>query len=312
MKGLCRPALALAALLAACTASPASAPTPSAGESPATAPASPIAPPSNPPRVPPRSPGGAVDDCAAAVYWQLAYEVPGMDAVEVTCDIVYKQIAGANATLDLYLPRQAASGAALPAVVFVHGNGDIAELKPIDEHWKRDQYTAARVVAALGYAAISFDYRGYDLPERLVDAEQDVLDLLAFVGATAGELHIDPDRVCLWSVSGGGLPAAWASIFGDPQPICTVLISAGFAGAPPEADPVAAIDPDMAPVFLAHGAQDSYANPDRFVEAAATSAVTVSLHAHPGRHGWESAADSEQQRIVGLALDFLRQHLGGG
>lgn len=311
MKGLHRSALALAALLAACTASSASAPTPSAGESPATAPASPIAPPSEPTPDATQSPGGAVDDCAAAVYWQLAYEVPGMDAIEVTCDIVYKQIAGADATLDLYLPPDAAA-AALPAVVFVHGNGDIPEGKPIEEHWKRDQYTAARVVAALGYAAISFDYRGYDLPDRLAEAEQDVLDLLAYVDANAAQLGIDPDRICLWSVSGGGLPAAWASIFGDPQPICTVLISAGFAGAPSEADPILAIGAGMPPVFLAHGAQDAYADPGRFVEAGAASGVSVTVHTHPGRHGWESHAESEQQRIVGFALDFLREHLAGG
>lgn len=84
------------------------------------------------------SPGGAAADCAAPAVdlFQLAYVVPGMDDVEVTCDIVYKQIAGADATLDLYLPTHAAD-AALPAVVFVHGNGDIAELKPIEEHWYR-------------------------------------------------------------------------------------------------------------------------------------------------------------------------------
>ena len=37
--------------------------------------------------------------------YQLAYEVPGTGEVSVTCDIVYKQIAGADATLDLHLPR---------------------------------------------------------------------------------------------------------------------------------------------------------------------------------------------------------------
>jgi predicted esterase len=235
-----------------------------------------------------------------------------MDEADVTCDIVYKQIAGTEATLDLYLPAQAAADAALPTVVFVHGNGDISEFKPIEEHWKRDQYTAARVVAALGYAAISFDYRGYDLPERLADAEQDVLDLLAYIDSNAARLGIDPDRICLWSVSGGGLPAAWASVFGDPQPICTVLISAGFAGAPSDADPVSAIGAAIPPIFLAHGAQDAYANPDRFVEAVTVPDGMVTVETHPGRHGWESTADADQQRIMGLALEFVVEHLEEG
>lgn len=257
------------------------------------------------------SPPGSdtAQDCSASADWQLAYEVPGMDDVEVTCDVVYKQIAGVDATLDLYLPPDVGDGAALPAVVFVHGNGDNPELRPIEEHWKRDQYTAARVVAALGFAAISFDYRGYDLPARLAEAERDVIDLLAYVRANAAHLHVDPVRICLWSVSGGGLPAAWASSFGDPQAICTVLISAGFAGAPPDADPVAAMTGDMPPVFLARGARDGYADPTRFLDAAVPAGVEVTVEQHPGGHGFESTVDAEQQRIVGLALDFVSEHL---
>ena len=306
--------------LAACGGSAASpsAPSPSPVGSASPAPATPTPSPGGSASPTPSAPdatepsGGPLDDCAASTAFQLAYEVPGMDAIEVTCGIAYKQIAGAEATLDLYLPPDTAAGAALPTVVFVHGNFQVDERTPIDEHWKRDQYTAARVVAALGYAAISFDYRGYGVRDRLADAEQDVLDLLAFVGAHASELAIDPDRICLWSVSGGGLPAAWASIFGDPRPVCAVLISAGFWGAPPEADPIAEMGAGMPPVFLAHGAQDGYANPDSFVEAATAAGVAVTVETHPGGHNWESTSDQEQQRIIGRALDFVVEHLGEG
>jgi acetyl esterase/lipase len=161
----------------------------------------------------------------------------------------------------------------------------------------------------MGYAAISFDHRGYDLPERLAEAEQDVVDLLAYVDANAAELHLDPDRICLWSVSGGGLPAVWASITGEPRPVCTVLISAGFGGAPAEADPVVLVTAYMPPVFLAYGAQDGYAAPARFLDAATAAGVEVIVERHPGGHGFESTADSEQQRIVRLALEFVRNHL---
>lgn len=84
----------------------------------------------------------AVEHCGASTFHQLDYSLPGMEAVEVTCDITYGQVDGLDATLDLYIPPGTDATARLPVVVFVHGNDDLADpLQPIREHWKRDGYS---------------------------------------------------------------------------------------------------------------------------------------------------------------------------
>lgn len=250
-----------------------------------------------------------VRDCSYRTEYQLAYEVPGMDEVEITCDIVYKQVEGVDATLDLYLPPDAAEGELLPTVIYVHGN-EAPELQPLEEHWKRYGYRVGKLLAAMGYAVVAFDYRGYMGSTRLEEAYDDVLDLLAYVDANASELHADTQRMCLFGVSGAGMPATWAAIHGEPRPDCVVLLSAGIRPVPsPDVDPLEFVSADMPPFFIGYGALDSYADPDRFVEAATAAGATVIVEEHPGRHGFENEADLDQQRIVEAALGFLHEHL---
>lgn len=262
-----------------------------------------------PPDVPPDAPHCSWSDLA-----QIAYELPGMvETVEVTCGIVYKEIRGLEATLDLYLPVGIDDSARVPLVVFFHGNEDLPELHPIQTHWKRIEYTRGLLAATMGMAAVAMDYRGYDddEPETLAGANQDGLDLLSYVGAHADELRIDPTRICVWGTSGGGYPATWAAIFGDPQPVCAVMFSAGLDAQRfgPEQNPVEFINPDMPPFFIARGLADGYSSPGTFVDRATAMGVPVILEEHPGGHGFENDNDSDQQRIVGLALEFLADHL---
>ena len=54
---------------------------------------------------------------------QLAYEIPGPNDVEVTCDLVYKAApSGIDQTLDVFVPAETGSGEALPTVIFFHFN----------------------------------------------------------------------------------------------------------------------------------------------------------------------------------------------
>lgn len=259
--------------------------------------------------VSPSSGGATVEHCGASTFAQLAYDLPGTEAVEVTCGMTYKRIDGVEATLDLYLPPGTGPAARLPVVVFVHGNGGLADpLKPIEEHWKRDGYTNGLVAAASGWAGITFDYRGYNGSEQLEAAQQDVLDLLAYLADRADELRLDSTRICLWASSGGGLPAAWAAMRGEPRPRCVVTFSARLDG-----DSVSLIHADQPPFFIARGRLDSYAygGSMRFVERATAEGAQIVVEDHPGAHAFEQVAGPDSERIIEAALEFLRTHLTG-
>jgi acetyl esterase/lipase len=236
-----------------------------------------------------------------------------MEDVRVDCDLPYKEIAGRQATMDVYRPPGATTGGPFPLVVMVHGNVDIPELLPLEEHWKRYNYRLGLALAAMGYVAVSFDYRGYRDAQTLAAAQQDVLDLLAFVRDGADEYGIDPDRVCVWGTSGGGLTMGWAAIHADPPVSCGIGFSVSMEEpAVPERDPVAALRADSPPFFLARGHLDGYARLRDFVERAEELGVEVIAEEHPrGVHGFEGRREPEQQRILARAFEFLEEHLGG-
>jgi acetyl esterase/lipase len=242
---------------------------------------------------------------------QIAYEMPRMSQVSVTCDIRYGEVEGIPMTLDRYLPADARPGDELPAVIFVHGNDLPDPLHPLLSHWKRWEYTRGLLAGAMGYVGIAFDYRGYDDAETLGAAQQDVLDLLSYVEAHAADLMIDPDRMCLFATSGGGIPAAWAAIRGEPRPVCVVMMSAtGDAPWAGDHDPTTHVSSALPPFFFGRGKMDDYSAGNAFIDAARDAGVEVLVEEHPGGHGFENERDPRQQRIVGDALAFLSQHLG--
>lgn len=303
-------AVALFLIVAGCSATPASSPAVSS-------PPAPTETPTPQPSATPSASSGAetAEHCGASTFFQLAYDLPGMEAVEVTCGITYKQIDGLDVTLDLYLPADTDAATRLPVLVFVHGNDDLADpLQPIKEYWKRDGYTNGLIAAASGWAGVTFDYRGYlrSSPERLEAAQQDVLDLLAYLADQADDLRLDPTRICLWASSGGGLPAAWAAMRGEPRPSCVVTFSARLDGdAAPARDPVALIHADQPPFFVARGRLDRYAYQGsmRFVDRATEVGAVIVVEDHSGGHGFEQSREPDSERIIEAALDFLRAHL---
>ena len=291
------PAVFVAVVLAACGSGQAPSPTRSTASAAATDPEA----------------SGSAGHCSHRAEYQYAVDVNGMDEVVVTCDIAYKDIAGQQATMDVYRPPDADADDALPLVVMVHGNVDIPELLPLEEHWKRYNYRLGLALAAMGYVAISFDYRGYRNPATFAAAQEDVLDLLEFVRDGAVEYGIDPERVCLWGTSGGGLTMGWAAIHAEPPVSCAIGFSVSMEQpSVPDRDPVAALRADSPPFFLARGNLDGYARLRDFVERAGELGVEVVAEEHPrGRHGFEGAREPEQQRILARAFEFLEEHLGG-
>ena len=118
--------------------------------------------------------------------------------VTVHKDIEYAPGGGPSHLLDLYLPASAASGKAVPLVVFIHGGG---------WHSGSKDGCPAKFLASYGYAVASINYRF--LKDAVFPAQiEDCRTALRFLRSQAAKYHIQPDHVAVWGGSAGGHLAA--------------------------------------------------------------------------------------------------------
>lgn len=119
--------------------------------------------------------------------------------VTVLKDIEYVPGGGSLQSLDLYLP--AATGRAVPLVVFIHGGG---------WHSGSKDGCPAQFMAEHGYTVASINYRL--LPDAIFPAQiEDCRAALRFLRAHAAEYGINPDKV---AACGGSAGAHLASLLG--------------------------------------------------------------------------------------------------
>lgn len=106
---------------------------------------------------------------------------------------------------NLYLPENFVEGEKLPIIVLCHGFGGVKELL-------LPNY--ANKFAESGFAAFTFDYRGFGESEgeagRIVPCEQvmDIRNAISFISSLS-EIH--PDKIALWGTSLGGANALIAT-----------------------------------------------------------------------------------------------------
>jgi len=122
----------------------------------------------------------------------LVLQVPGMDRIEVHRDVVYRRLGDTTLKADLYVPQRRA--ARDPAVIFVSGASDFRD-------WRGFQ-DLARLAAVNGIVGINFSKRFERT--QILEGGGDLQVLLQFLAAQSDSLGIDPQRICLWGVSGGG------------------------------------------------------------------------------------------------------------
>src|SRR5689334_16859239 len=87
----------------------------------------------------------------------VLYTVPGMEAVEIQRDLMYRQLAdGTELKMDVYLPPGLTE--TRPGLVFVHGGPIPAETwEPIKHCGIFSSY--GRLAAASGFVAVNFSHR---------------------------------------------------------------------------------------------------------------------------------------------------------
>ncbi len=261
---------------------------------------------------------------------KIVYSVPGMDAVEVRKNLVYKKAGPDELKMDIYLPPQLAANERRPAILFIHGGPLGTNSSPGAKEWPYFQ-SYGRLMAASGFVGATFDHRY--VSGKVKDMEtsfSDVEAAIQFIRTNAAAHHIDPDRVALWAFSGGGLQLN-IGLRGETPYIscmvsyCGVLDPSGLAaqlGETPQAmekfSPVASLlkPPESLPsVLIARAGLDRLpginAGVELFISRMLKAGGDVTLLVHPfGRHGFDYLDDDDQSRdIVASTIAFLRGHL---
>jgi acetyl esterase/lipase len=261
---------------------------------------------------------------AEIVRMRVVLSVPGMDAVTVRRDLVYKTADGQPVHMDVYSPP--GPSRPRPAVILVHGG-------PTPRIGAKNMgvfVSYGEMLAASGFVAVAFDHR-FLAPQRLAEAGEDVADLTSHVRAASTSLGVDPERLALWAFSGGG-PFLAAALRERPTWLrALVAYYAVLDLQPPPSGAESGVDaevrrrfsailalPDDArsapPLLVARaGLDNSWLNDgiDRFVHAATAAGATLDLLNHPGgRHGFDILDDDPRSRqVIRRTIDFLRDHL---
>ena len=176
--------------------------------SPATSPAAPHSPPPPPTGLP------APDDPVTLELPPSARPAPG---VELLRGVFYAHHPGVRPlSMDLWLPEERSERP--PLLVFVHGGGwhigRRDDLGPRFRSWRPGPFAR---IARQGMAVACPDYRLSG--EATAPAQvEDLADALAWLGARAAEIGVDPRRTALWGESAGGHLAAMTALKATVEP----------------------------------------------------------------------------------------------
>jgi len=268
---------------------------------------------------------------------RVVFALPGMELSQVRANVIYKSAGGLDLTLDAYYPAGFMFDTALPAVIFIHGDGPAEMIHDVKD-W--GQYISwGQLAAASGLAGLPFNHRsaGGRLT-GMVSVAEEIHGLVDYVRHHAAELNVDPDRLCLWACS-AGVPYLQEFFAAPPAFVRCMVACYGFMDFQQfieTIEPVTSVEERatklrlfkqfsllgylqdhpavIPPLFIAQAGQDdpaANASIDRFYSAACSLNVQVELARHPsGRHGFDILdEDATSRLIVERILGFVRQHL---
>jgi len=260
---------------------------------------------------------------------RLVYQLPGMEAAAVRRDMPYLKHDNAVLHMDVYTPPGLADGARLPAVLLVHGGPIRAGLPLQPKDWGI-YLSYGELMATSGLVGVTFNHRLYGFDEH-PQAAGDIAAAIDYVRTHAAELHIDSDRLCMWTFSGGG-PQLSGPLRERPSFIrCLVayypildlgtFVQHGLAVVDEEDvrrfSPALALqggDATRPPLLIARAGQDHPAlnqGLDAFVQAALAANISLDLLNHPrGQHGFDMLDDDARSReIIAHTIAFVQDHL---
>ncbi len=276
----------------------------------------------------------------ALLQQRVVYTIPGMKKAKVQKDVTYKTVEDLELKLDVYYPADHAKSV-LPAVVLIHGDGPQEFLKDIKDS---GQYVSwGQLIAASGLIAVTANHRSTEGLHNVAGVTNDVDDLISYVRDHSKKLHIDGEKLSIWSASGGGPFGLRAGLFETPPFVNCIVCYYGFpdlkayydglyggdeegmAQTPPifSEDDFAEFSAsesilnragDVAPIFIARAGLDyPILNQalDSFINEALSQNVELTLMNYPtGQHGFDIRDDdARSSEIIQATLEFLKVHL---
>jgi hypothetical protein len=225
----------------------------------------------------------------------VVYQIPGMEEVNVIKDIVYKVDKDAEQKLDVYYPSGNNSGDKPYPVILIHG-------RTSDKKFKDTEYFKSwgKLVAASGFAAVTFGWRCDTAPE-------DISDLMVYVREHTEELGIDSRGVSVIAFSAGVEDGIRQVLSVDTGFIDSIAAYYGVL-------PLSVFDSDlkneMPPIFIAKAGLDSHFSTDcndEFISKAAEADCVITELVHPeGVHGFDVYANTDKSReIIKESLAFI-------
>ncbi len=250
---------------------------------------------------------------------------PGLGA-DVRRERHVLQLPGGDIAADTYRPASAAPDAALPTVLFIHGDASAEVLADVLD-W--GQYRSwGEAVASRGLCAVVLQHRSSDglrhAPSLLAELEAAIARVRDH--AIPG---IDAARLGVWTCSAGSSFGVAAALLASP-PVAFIVSYYGFLdvrhltarldpNVPPDdlaaVSPAAVVEaiPCVPPTLIVRAGLDYpelNESVDRYV-AAATGRGDTRVEDHPaGHHAFDVLdADERSRELIAMTLDFMDERL---
>jgi acetyl esterase/lipase len=255
----------------------------------------------------------------------VVFTIPSMDDVVAERDIAYASVDNHDLLLDVYRPSSVAAGQRLPGVIFIHGG-------PVPPDFPRKdsgQYQSwGKLAAASELVGITFNH-DYHAPEQLPQSAANVLAAIAFVRENAARFHLDPNRICLWTCSGGG-PHICFALRDQPAYVRCLVVYYAIMDVQPVSFLVDALSeeevrrysavshiqdkPLLFPTLLVRTGLDNEGLNETITRFAAQDRAMnspIEVINHPqGQHGFDILDDNlRSQQIIERTLAFIQENI---
>lgn len=257
----------------------------------------------------------------------VVYEVKGMDKVIVKKDLVYKTTENSELHMDIYAPHSIDKSSSLPAVILVHGEAPIHNVKDAGQY-----DSLGRLIAASGMIAISFNHRTLVNGAAISEVNYDIDDIFEYVIKNSKSLNIDEDKLAIWAVSLGVPFGLYKGMHKDSNFIKCIVGYYGYGDfkhykealnlnlTDEEIQKFSTVDlvekakHKIPSIFIARAGLDSQIlneSLDEFILYSLKNNLTIDVYNHPdGKHAFDLFNDVERTHtIIKLTLDFLKEHL---
>lgn len=258
---------------------------------------------------------------------RVVYETKDMDKVIVERDLVYKVADNSELHMDIYTPHGIDKSSRLPAVILVHGETPVHNMKDAGQY-----DSLGRLIATSGMIAIAFNHRTLVNGAAISEVNSDIDSLIEYIMDNSKDLKINKNKLALWAVSLGVPFGLYKGIHEDSHFIKCIV---GYYGYGDLKHYKESLNPNLSdeeirkfsimnlldrakhkipPIFIARAGLD---NPvlnqslDELILHSLKNNLSIDIHNHPnGQHAFDIFNDVERTHtIIELTLNFLKEYL---